>query len=137
MTGWQKLLKESGIGRRRPIMVRVLRVTSSIPLTGSCSRCGRELKDPKYIQLGIGPICIQKAAEEGEDGAGGEGDDETDDIVEPEGKAPCWVCGGSGQLFDPERGAQECATCEGSGRADPDKYQEDMNRYAGLGDSDE
>jgi len=27
--------------------------------TGSCSMCGRELTDPKSIELGIGPICIE------------------------------------------------------------------------------
>lgn len=29
-------------------------------LTGSCSCCGRELTDPKSIEMGIGPICASK-----------------------------------------------------------------------------
>lgn len=29
-------------------------------LTGSCACCGRELTDPKSIELGIGPICADK-----------------------------------------------------------------------------
>lgn len=29
-------------------------------ITGSCSCCGRELTDPKSIELGIGPICLGK-----------------------------------------------------------------------------
>lgn len=28
---------------------------------GKCSRCGRELKDPKYIDIGIGPTCLKKS----------------------------------------------------------------------------
>jgi hypothetical protein len=30
--------------------------------TGNCSCCGRELTDPKSIELGIGPICLEKWA---------------------------------------------------------------------------
>ena len=29
-------------------------------LTGSCACCGRELSDPKSIELGIGPVCADK-----------------------------------------------------------------------------
>lgn len=29
-------------------------------LTGSCACCGRELTDPKSVELGIGPICADK-----------------------------------------------------------------------------
>jgi hypothetical protein len=29
---------------------------------GMCSRCGRTLTDPESIELGIGPICREKAA---------------------------------------------------------------------------
>jgi hypothetical protein len=30
--------------------------------TGNCSCCGRQLTDPKSIELGIGPICLEKWA---------------------------------------------------------------------------
>lgn len=32
-----------------------------------CRRCGQELKDPKSIELGIGPICLQKDLDEGDE----------------------------------------------------------------------
>jgi len=25
-----------------------------------CSRCGRPLKDPKYVKIGIGSVCLKK-----------------------------------------------------------------------------
>ena len=30
-----------------------------------CSKCGRELKDPESIKMGIGPVCRAKPHEEG------------------------------------------------------------------------
>ncbi len=30
-----------------------------IHYTGQCSKCGRILKDPKYIKLGIGKYCLE------------------------------------------------------------------------------
>jgi hypothetical protein len=29
-------------------------------LTGACGCCGRELTDPKSVEMGIGPICAEK-----------------------------------------------------------------------------
>lgn len=29
-----------------------------------CSRCGKELKTPKSIELGLGPVCVKKQAAE-------------------------------------------------------------------------
>ena len=29
-------------------------------MTGNCACCGRELTDPKSVELGIGPICAEK-----------------------------------------------------------------------------
>ena len=29
-----------------------------------CDRCGRVLKDPKYVKIGMGRICERKNAEE-------------------------------------------------------------------------
>lgn len=29
--------------------------------TGVCSRCGRKLTDPIYIEIGIGKICLEKS----------------------------------------------------------------------------
>lgn len=32
----------------------------NILYTGTCSRCGRKLTDPEYIEIGIGKVCLEK-----------------------------------------------------------------------------
>jgi len=38
----------------------------SFEVSGTCSRCGKALTDPRNVQAGIGPVCAQHKAQEDE-----------------------------------------------------------------------
>lgn len=50
---FRKLLLFIYFGRKVPSNLEIL-------YSAQCSKCGRELKDPKYIEIGIGPTCLKK-----------------------------------------------------------------------------
>jgi len=43
-------------------LVRISEAFNAVPNGGYCRRCGRALKDPKWIVQGIGKTCIKKEA---------------------------------------------------------------------------